>query len=667
MCYTHGMYVLVTLINGFKKPLWYRIPESWPQKKYVDAILHVPLQKRTVYGLVIQQQSSLPHGILGETVREVLAVEPFPEDRYFLPFIKKVAYAYQVPEGSFIRRIRAYLDETGLEEKITSFFDKEENFGIDNVQLTEEQQKVTDFVSNCLQKKTFEPTVLHGVTGSGKTEVYKALIKAAFDQGKTSILLLPEVSLALAFEKKLRDSLPNQIEICGFHSGKSVLEKRELWRNLLNKKRMLIIGVHLPILLPVSQLGLIIVDEEHDPNYREKQAPYIHTREAALLRAKTAQIPILFGSATPSLQTLYRVKTEKFHFFQLKERFSGIFPHIRFVSLINREKRPNFWLSKELIALIKDRLLKKEQTIIFLNRRGFSFFVQCSLCSFIFSCSNCSVSLTLHENGQLMCHYCGAVKQMPHACFECQADETCFLKRGIGTQQVASLLQKLFPNASIARADLDVTAKKKGWQKTCADFYEGKIDILVGTQTITKGYHFPRVTLIGILWADMQLHFPLYSAAEMTLQQLIQVAGRAGREGLASDVVVQAMVEHPLFSLVNEVDYLKLYVREIELRKQLSYPPITYLIEIDFKNSKEKNIDVESVKFAHQLREVALQEDAEVTVLGPAKPPVHQIKKQFLRKIFMKVTSLQVGIAIFQRAQKMGSYTSLISFIPSHL
>lgn len=661
------MYVLITLINGFKKPLWYQIPQSWPQKKYVDAILHVPLQKRTVYGLVIQQQPKLPYGILAETVREVLAIEPFPKDEHFLPFIKKIAYAYQVPEGSFIRRIRSYLDEANLKEKASSFFDKEEDCGAHDVQLTAEQQRVTDFVSGCLQKQIFEPTVLHGVTGSGKTEVYKALIKAAFEQGKTTILLLPEVSLALAFEKKLRDSLPNQIEICGFHSGKSVLEKRELWRNLLNKKRMLIIGVHLPVLLPISNLGLIIVDEEHDPNYKEKQAPYIHTREAALLRAKTAQIPILFGSATPSLQTLYRVKTEKFHFFQLKERFAGIFPHIRFVSLIKREERPNFWLSKELIALIKDRLSKKEQTIIFLNRRGFSFFVQCSLCSFIFSCSNCSVSLTLHENGQLMCHYCGTTKQMPHACTQCQADETCFLKRGIGTQQVASLLQKLFPSASIARADVDVTAKKKSWQKTCADFYEGKIDILVGTQTITKGYHFPRVTLIGILWADMQLHFPLYSAAEMTLQQLIQVAGRAGREGLASDVVVQAMAEHPLFSLVNEVDYLKLYAREIELRKQLSYPPAAYLIEIDFKNSKEKNIDNESLKFAQQLRDAAVQEGAEITVLGPAKPPVHQIKKQFLRKIFMKVSSLQVGIAVFQRAQKMGSYTSLISFIPSHL
>lgn len=356
--------------------------------------------------------------------------------------------------------------------------------------MTPEQKKVTDFLLNAFDNGVYTPTVLHGVTGSGKTEVYKQLFLHALAHHKTALLLLPEVTLAIAFENRLKKEMPHA-PLYGFHSGKTPKEKTIIWNNLKNNVPMIIIGVHLPILLPIANLGCIVVDEEHDTGYQEKKHPKINSKEAALIRARCANIPIVLGSATPSINTLYAVKTKGWNFFQLTQRFSGTLPSVNIVSLTTNKNRREFWISTELEHHIHDRLFKKEQTIIFINRRGFSFFVQCKQCSFIFTCTSCSVSLTLHEDDHLLCHYCNATHALPKKCPTCSISATNFLKKGIGTQKVVSILEKMFPQARIARADMDTTAKKNVWQKTVADMIEGNIDILVGTQTITKGFHFP--------------------------------------------------------------------------------------------------------------------------------------------------------------------------------
>lgn len=315
------------------------------------------------------------------------------------------------------------------------------------------------------------------------------------------LLSLPEVSLALEFEQRLRKEFSETIPLFSFHSATSAKNKKIVWQQLLDGKPVVIIGVHLPVLMPIANLGLIIIDEEHEVGYQEKKHPKINTKEAALWRAKIAQIPILLGSATPSLATLYNVKTRGWDIFHLHQRFAGSFPQIKTVSLLEKkERRKNFWITQELSQALTTCLQKKEQAIIFLNRRGFSFFVQCKNCSFVFSCLNCSVSLTLHKDNLLICHYCGISCAQPTVCTQCKASADSLLKKGIGTQQVVSILQSLFPYARIGRADLDATSKKKHWQQTMADFSQGKLDILVGTQTITKGYHFPNVTLVGIIW-----------------------------------------------------------------------------------------------------------------------------------------------------------------------
>lgn len=657
------MYIQVRLLKGFPEPLLYEIPQDWGNQNLVGRIVKVPIKTQLRSALVLKQLDNLPANN-SFTIRPAQAIEPFPEDAHYIKFIAQLSAYYQVESLHFIKRIQQFLVEKEMTDELPLLNDTPEDEQNKKISLTDEQTKVVDFVASLLDTPQFSSTLLHGVTGSGKTEVYKQLIIKNFGDAKTTLLLLPEVTLAIQFEKIMRAKLPSIIPIYGFHSATTAKQKRLLWQALLHQKPMLIIGVHLPILLPLPNLGLIIVDEEHEVGYQEKKHPKVNSKEAAIWRANMHQIPILLGSATPSLSSLYNVKTKGWHFFQLKKRFAGSFPQITVVSLADKKQRKNFWISKKMEDAIKERLAKKEQAIIFLNRRGYSFFVQCKACTFIFECSNCSVSLTLHSNNHLACHYCGLSFKTPAHCPKCKATESEFLKKGIGTQQVVSILEKLFPHARIARADMDTTSKKKTWHETVHAFETGQLDILVGTQTITKGYHFPNVTLVGILWADLNLHFPMFNAAETTLQQLIQVAGRAGRQREGSSVIVQTMIDHPIFQFLNEIDYIRFYTHEMEHRSELGYPPYKRLVEIELKHMQESVVELDANKLMNSLLDINDAEQLGLQLLGPAKPPVHKIKNTFARKIYIKGQSMQTIMALFQSVNK-GSFKSQIYFTPN--
>ena len=658
--YTVYMFIQVKLLNGFQRPLWYRIPDRLQQANLQGTIVQVPLRNRIVPAVVIDQKNQAPK--VSFAIKEIIAVEPFPSDKHYSNFITQLGKYHQIEPIHFIKRMRQFLKQKEVKPQSTNNINKLAGT-VTRVSLTHEQQAVYNFIQPHITQNNYTHKVLHGVTGSGKTEVYKNLITHTINLNKNALLLLPEVTLAIAFEKRIRTELENSITICGFHSATSPKEKRLLWQYLLEKKPILIIGVHLPILLPIANLGLIIIDEEHDVGYQEKKHPKINSKEAAIWRAKLHNIPIVLGSATPSIATLYNVKTRGWHFFQLKKRFAGNLPTIHTVLLTDKKQRKNFWISRQLQDAIKNRLAKKEQVIIFLNRRGFSFFVQCKQCSFIFTCTSCSVSLTLHKNNMLTCHYCGSCLQQPSYCPSCKADESNLLKKGIGTQQVVSILEQLFPHAHIARADLDTTVKKKQWQQTMQNFIAGTIDILVGTQTITKGYDFPNVTLVGVLWADLNLNFPIFNAAETTLQQLIQVAGRAGRQHKQSTVIVQAMSDHKIFAYLNETDYLKFYHDELFTRKEIGYPPCKRLVEIELKHTDETIIEREAHDITMALFTHA-KEYQEIQVLGPAKPPVHKIKNTFARKIYIKGVNMNDMIALFNYIDKK-NYASSIFFTPN--
>lgn len=724
------MFIKVRLLNGFQKSLTYKVPAGWDTSNLVDKIICVPIKNKDLPAIVLQQFDKLEKWENFE-IREAKYIESFPQDKNYNNFINSLCQYYQIDKFHFIKRIKGFLTQQSEElipEVIANSelvsgdcYSEEQDLKItpeqnqdldldpesarisqknncennitpaqllknknlkDSVSLTQEQQEVVDFLQDKIIDGQYQPTLLHGVTGSGKTEIYKKLIITCIENNKSALLLLPEVTLAIQFEKIMRAQLPENISIHSFHSGTTIKNKKLTWDMLLKNKPILIIGVHIPVILPIANLGFIIVDEEHETGYQEKKHPKINSKDAAIMRAYENKIPILLGSATPSLSSLYNVKTKNWKFLQLKNRFKGNFPQIKTVFLGDKKTSRNFWISHLLEDSIREKLAKKEQVIIFLNRRGYSFFVQCKACSFIFSCPNCSVSLTLHNSSKLSkssnsrvnnaqnisetlnCHYCDYSIAHPECCPECSKKE--FLKKGIGTQQVVTILEKIFPQARIARADMDTTTKKKLWQETMRDFESGEINILVGTQTISKGFHFPRVTLVGILWADLNLHFPIFNATETTLQQLIQVAGRAGRNHEKSEVIVQAIGMHKIFDYLNEIDYLNFYINEIENRKMVGYPPCKRLIEIELKNTSETNIDSEAEMLAGLLINIFRKNILTADVLGPAQPPVSKIKNTYIRKIYIKCDNILLVGQLF-RAINFDQYSSQVYFTPNPL
>lgn len=648
------MFISVKTLTGFPKPLLYKVPEKWDKVPFEGSLVTVPLRNVIVPAIVLEIKHTQPN--IDFEVREAAELKAFPDDAYYFSFIKKLAAYHHVDVVQFITRIKQF---THQKEKIMCDLPQQEAQDHQTIMLTSEQQAAVDYVSQYIKNPEYKPMVLHGVTGSGKTEVYKKIIQECIEQKKSVLLLLPEVTLATNFETILRAQLPQTIPLLSFHSATSGPHKKELWRNLMHKKAQLIIGVHLPILLPLPNLGAIIIDEEHEGGYQEKKHPKVNSKEAALLRAQIHGIPIILGSATPSIATLHNVKTRNWKLFQLKKRFAGAFPKLKIVHLNNKQQRKNFWISDQLLAALKDQIKKKQQTLLFLNRRGVSFFVQCKGCSHVFCCTSCSVSLTLHADQTLRCHYCNYQINHPERCPECKDRE--FLNKGIGTQQIVTILKTLLPELRVGRADLDVTINRKTWSNTIRAFENQKLDVLVGTQTITKGYHFPNVTLVGIIWADINLNIPFYNAQETTLQQLIQVAGRAGRHHPESNVILQTMSPHTLFNYLSESDYLKFYHKEKEQRELVGYPPFKRFAELEIKHTKEITVEDEAHKIASLLI------DCEgLTVLGPVAPPVAKIKKIFIQKIYLKADSfapIQEALKIID-AQKI---KSKIYFTPNPL
>ncbi|MCF7799761.1 primosomal protein N' [Candidatus Babeliales bacterium] len=642
------MYVLVKLLNGFAKPLFYKIPENFNQNSHIKIgnILKVPIKNQFKSALILKIYKNLPESFAFK-IKEFNNIQELPDDKLYYDFIKKISNFYFTPSSHFYKRINTFLLKENKKLKTETKEIKIIKSTNKKIILTPEQEKIVSYLQNFIEKPNYQATLIHGITGSGKTEIYKELIIKAIEQNKSIILLLPEVSLSLRFEFLLKKELPENIRIIGFHSASRQSAKQELWQILVKKEPVLVIGVHLPILLPISNLGLIIVDEEHEQNFQEKKHPKINSKELAIWRAQTYNIPIILGSATPSLSSIFNVKKNNWKYFKLNKRFSGNLPEIKVV-LLNKDKQKkqkNFWISSELYANIQDRLNKREQTIIYINRRGYSFFVQCKKCGFIFQCPSCSVSLTLHNNKKqdseytLYCHYCDYKQNLPNTCPECKAESKNFLKKGIGTQQVVNIIKKLFPAARVERADLDSTSKKRAWQETVKKFERGEIDILIGTQLITKGYHFKKVTLVGILWADLNLNFPVYNASETTLQQLIQVAGRAGRANNKSCVIVQTMQDHKIFNYIHEQDYLEFCKQELEFRQLIQYPPFIRLVQIELKNDNTEQIEQDSYDLFQKLEDINSKHNLEIKILGPIKPAVYKIQKMESRQIFLKTNT----------------------------
>lgn len=451
--------------------------------------------------------------------------------------------------------------------------------------------------------------LLHGVTGSGKTEIYLQALDYCLSRGKGAIVLVPEISLTPQTVERFKARFchgPQQTLVAVLHSHLSAGERHDEWHKIRQGRARIAIGARSAIFAPVEPLGLIIVDEEHEHTYKQEEAPRYHARDVAIVRAQMESAVVVLGSATPSLESFYNCKRGKYTLLELPERVDNQkLPHVRVVDMRQaaRKEKGNLIFSPQLKEAITQRLERGEQTILFLNRRGYSTSLQCPLCGYVAECPNCSLSLTYHRPEQnLRCHLCGHTEPVPAACPNEKCRNPAIRYAGLGTQRVEDTLARLFPHARVKRMDADVMKRKDDYRRVLGDFRSGKIDILVGTQMIAKGLHFPNVTLVGIIYADLALHQPDFRAGERTFQLLTQVAGRAGRGDVEGEVFVQAFTPfHPAIQYARRHDFAGFYEQEIEFREQLKYPPLSRAALLTLKGRNE-----EKVKFSaeHVRREL---------------------------------------------------------------
>jgi primosomal protein N' (replication factor Y) len=504
--------------------------------------------------------------------------------------------------------------------------------------LTEEQKNILEKIRPALEKEMYSAFLIHGITGSGKTQVYIEAIREALKRRKQALILVPEISLTPQIISRFKANFKEKVGC--FHSRLSAGERFDTWRRIRNGDLPIVVGARSAVFSPFQNLGLIVVDEEHDPSYKQDDpAPRYNARDIAVMRAKLNNAVVIMGSATPSLESYYNAQKVKYTLCQLKERVDNQkLPSVNIIDLVQERKNGNRnSLSASLASLLKDRMEKKEQAILFLNRRGFSSFVKCQDCGYIEKCPRCDITLTFHRTDfSLRCHYCDYHKKAPEFCPNCQGYR--FMYRGMGTQKIEEELKAGFPLTLMERMDLDTTLKKGAHQKILSDFGKKRFNILLGTQMITKGLDFPDVTLVGVISADMSLDFPDFRSKERTFQLLAQVAGRAGRGKQEGEVVIQTYYpEEWSIKLAASHDFEAFYRKELEQRRELGYPPFNHLILLVFSGKNLKGVTTYAQRFSFRLKENIKREKIKgVGVLGPAPAPLSKIKNQYRWQLLIK-------------------------------
>ena len=505
----------------------------------------------------------------------------------------------------------------------------------ENLKLTDEQQNAYNMVSMVMQDSRYEQFLLYGVTGSGKTEVYLQLIGEALNQNKTAIILVPEISLTPQMIDRFISRF-NQDEIAVLHSKLSIGERYDEWNKIKDGKAKIIIGARSAIFAPTENIGIIIIDEEHDSSYKSEAVPKYDAKEIAKKIAKENKCPLLLGSATPDLVTYYKAQKGKIKLLELTKRANNTkVPSVEIVDLKMELANGNMsMLSVKLHDAIEENLKEHRQTILFLNRRGYSTFIMCRECGYTVKCKNCNISMTYHKTeNKLKCHYCGHEENVVTVCPECHSTKIRYF--GTGTQRLETEINKIFPTASTIRMDIDTVTKKNSHEEILSKFKNENIDILIGTQMVVKGHHFPNVTLVGVIAADSSLNIDDYRANERTFQLLTQVAGRAGREQLEGKVIIQTYNPEN-FSIVcaQKQNYEMFYNTEIALRKQLKYPPFCDIILIGFNSLSEKEIIELSNKVYNYLKRSL--EGQDFIVLKPMPSPIDKIQNRFRWRIIIK-------------------------------
>ena len=501
------------------------------------------------------------------------------------------------------------------------------------LQLTKEQSVAIKPILQTIEEKRHDVFLLYGITGSGKTEVYMQSIQKVLEEGREGIVLVPEISLTPQMVNRFKGRFGDEVAV--LHSGLSIGEKYDEWRKIQRKEVRVAVGARSAIFAPFENLGIIIIDEEHETSYKQEDNPRYHARDVAIERARTHNCSVILGSATPSLETFARAKKGVYQLLTLSKRMNDqSLPTVDIVDMREELREGNRTMfSRVLYDKLQDRLMKKEQTVLFLNKRGHSSFVMCRDCGYVIQCPNCDISLTYHRYQQQMkCHYCGYEAVVPTICPECTSEHIRYF--GTGTQKVEEELGKIFPEARVIRMDVDTTSRKGSHEKLLTAFEEGKADILLGTQMIAKGLDFPNITLVGVLSADTMLHLPDFRSSEKTFQLLTQVSGRAGRHELAGEVVIQTYSpEHYSIELASQQDFDQFYQKEMMIRKIHQYPPFYYLALITVSHEElMKVVDVTekiSVTLSSRLSKGA-------HILGPVACPIPRINNKYRYQCIVK-------------------------------
>ncbi len=543
------------------------------------------------------------------------------------------------------------LVEKGLAEEVSrehprvaytdELSEAEATAALGKIEMNPAQAAAVADISMSVAAGKFQTHLLHGVTGSGKTEVYLQLIRSVLAAGGGVIYLVPEVALTPQTVGRLRSRLADTgTEIVVWHSHLAAGERYDAWMALVRGTARVVVGARSAIFAPVTNLRLVVVDEEHEPAYKQEEAPRYHGRDVAVYRAKLAEAVCVLGSATPALESLFNVRAGRYKINRLPERVDGAaMPTVRLVDMRSETAKHGglVVLSGELAQALRDRHEKREQSILFLNRRGFSSSLQCPACGYSARCLHCSIALTYHRVGEeLRCHLCNHREPAPRACPECRSEKIRW--RGFGTQRVEEQTQRLLPRARIVRLDADAMQKRTLFRQILADFRKGKIDVLVGTQMIAKGLDFPNVTLVGLVDADLSLHQADFRAHERTFQLLVQVAGRAGRGDRAGEVIVQTFTPHaPPIQYARRNDFDGFLDEEMALRREYHYPPTRHLIRHLFRGRNEEKVRFYAEQWARRA-EVELKDAAELR--GPSTAPIEKMQDFYRFQIWYFVNSV---------------------------
>ena len=501
-----------------------------------------------------------------------------------------------------------------------------------------EQEKVLGEMMKCLAEKKHEVFLLHGITGSGKTEIYLQVMERVLSMGRSGIMLVPEISLTPQTVERFISRFGEKVAV--FHSRMLQSSRFAEWKRIKDGEARVVVGPRSAVFSPFRDPGVFIVDEEHEPSYKQEDVPRYHAREVAIKRAQMAGVPVILGSATPSLESYHKAVSGVYRLVELTQRIEE--KELPNVKIVDMRMEFGTRTGAEVISHIMSEALKKDvkkhqQALIFLNRRGFATFIICRKCGSVLKCSNCDSPMVFHEKkDELICHYCNKRLVPLKICPACEGDYLMY--KGTGTQKVESELKKILPEARLARMDSDAMSKRGSHDRVLRDFKDHKIDVIIGTQMIAKGLDFPRVTLVGVVSADANLNLPDFRSGERTFNLITQVAGRAGRGDLGGEVIVQTFTpEHYAISHAAKHDYHGFYNSEIQSRKELSFPPFVSLIKLTLRSRKEENV----MKSTERLKERILRVLKEEKLLGPAPAPMSKLRGYYRWNILVKTKDIE--------------------------